>query len=225
MVVITAVQLRGHVFGQPCYVIEKVACLSFDEYRACSKLNSQHVEEPEKAEQRPVKLTQSSSFITKIKSTFSKKREEEILEAIVHDPVLEENEIVADHVEIPTTLPLSSSISSATVSSLDEEMSDTNDEEDVLLEARLIRQIVDLFSKSMFVFSNSFGKNSFYCTRIPFNMCATDLTNSFQSTHKNKANSDTPLWKKVDKRFWWNEHISQDFIDQNVRPFYIISYI
>ncbi|CAO3700705.1 unnamed protein product [Rhizopus stolonifer] len=199
MVVITAVQLRGHVFGQPCYVIEKVACLSFDEYRACSKLNSQHVEEPEKAEQRPVKLTQSSSFITKIKSTFSKKREEEILESIVHDPVLEENDIVADHVEIPTTLPLSSSISSATVSSLDEEMSDTNDEEDVLLEARLIRQIVDLFSRSMFVFSNSF-----------------DLTNSFQSTHKNKANSDTPLWKKVDKRFWWNEHISQDLIDQNL---------
>lgn len=166
MIVITAVQLRGYILGQPCYVIEKVACLSFDEYKACRRLNLQKAEEQEKPQanpaQPPVKLTQSSSFITKIKSTFSKKKEEEILESIVNEPVLETDEVIIDDIEIPATttaLPLSSSISSSTAtSSFEDNISDQNDEEDVLLEARLIRQIVDLFSRSMFVFSNTFGK-------------------------------------------------------------------
>ncbi|KAG1049124.1 hypothetical protein G6F43_008533 [Rhizopus delemar] len=200
-------QLRGYILGQPCYVIEKVACLSFDEYKACRRLNLQKAEEQENPQanpaQPPVKLTQSSSFITKIKSTFSKKKEEEILENIVNEPVLETDEVIIDDIEIPTTttaLPLSSSISSSTAtSSFEDNISDQNDEEDVLLEARLIRQIVDLFSRSMFVFSNTF-----------------DLTNNFQNSYKNKIDTDIPLWKRADRRFWWNEHIVQTLVDQSL---------
>ncbi|KAG1141195.1 hypothetical protein G6F37_008309 [Rhizopus arrhizus] len=207
MIVITAVQLRGYILGQPCYVIEKVACLSFDEYKACRRLNLQKAEEQEKPQtnpaQPPVKLTQSSSFITKIKSTFSKKKEEEILENIVNEPVLEADEVIVDDIEIPTTttaLPISSSISSSTAtSSFEDNISDQNDEEDVLLEARLIRQIVDLFSRSMFVFSNTF-----------------DLTNNFQNSYKNKTDTRIPLWKRADRRFWWNEHIIQTLVDQSL---------
>lgn len=50
-----------------------------------------------------------------------------------------------------------------------------------------------------------------------------DLTNSFQRSF-GKSKSDpsyedkmVPLWKKVDKRFWWNEYISRDLVTQKVR--------
>ena len=50
----------------------------------------------------------------------------------------------------------------------------------------------------------------------------TDITNSFQrSLVKGEENSEyndpqVPLWKKVDKRFWWNEHLTRDFVTQKV---------
>jgi hypothetical protein len=50
-----------------------------------------------------------------------------------------------------------------------------------------------------------------------------DITNSFQrSLDKSQENpeyndSKIPLWKKVDKRFWWNEHLSRDFVTQEVK--------
>lgn len=40
MIVISSVQLRGHLFGHPIYVIEKVSCLSFDSFKACQRLDS-----------------------------------------------------------------------------------------------------------------------------------------------------------------------------------------
>lgn len=50
----------------------------------------------------------------------------------------------------------------------------------------------------------------------------TDITNSFQrSLVKGEEDSEyndpqVPLWKKVDKRFWWNEHLTRDFVTQKV---------
>lgn len=43
MIVISSVQLRGHLFGHPIYVIERVSCLSFDSSKACQKLNNKKV--------------------------------------------------------------------------------------------------------------------------------------------------------------------------------------
>lgn len=40
MVVISSVQLRGHLMGHPVYVIDGVSCLSFDSYKACQKLDT-----------------------------------------------------------------------------------------------------------------------------------------------------------------------------------------
>ena len=165
MVVITAAQLRGYILEHPVYVIEKVACLSFDEHKACHRLSMQRTERQEEDHadpmKRPVKLTQSNSFITKIKKTFTKKKEEEILESITQEPALENDKVIIDNLEIPTTtttLPLSSSVSSSSaVSTLEDEV-DEEDEEEALLDARIVRQIVELFSKSMFIFSNTFGK-------------------------------------------------------------------
>lgn len=53
-----------------------------------------------------------------------------------------------------------------------------------------------------------------------------DITNSFQrsydkSQEKGAGYDDpsVPLWKKVDSRFWWNEHLTRDFVTQNVDNF------
>ncbi|KAI8971754.1 SacI homology domain-containing protein [Mycotypha africana] len=69
------------------------------------------------------------------------------------------------------------------------------DDEDEILEKRLVKQIVEMLN----------------------------LTNSFQRVSKRKkaeptlyANENIPLWKKVDKRFWWNEFMLQDFIKQEL---------
>jgi hypothetical protein len=49
-----------------------------------------------------------------------------------------------------------------------------------------------------------------------------DITRSFQASYeKSKADPTydddaVPLCKKVDPRFWWNQHISRDFITQDV---------
>lgn len=40
MVVISSVQLRGHLMGNPVYMIDGVSCLSFDSYKACQKLDT-----------------------------------------------------------------------------------------------------------------------------------------------------------------------------------------
>jgi hypothetical protein len=40
MVVITSVQLRGHLLGNPIYVIDGVSCVSFDATKACQRLDT-----------------------------------------------------------------------------------------------------------------------------------------------------------------------------------------
>lgn len=107
---------------------------------------------------------------------------------------------------------------------------DDNDEEDAL-EQRLIRQVTEMFSRSMFLYSNTCGKRQshFFCLLMmmgKLDWCThTDITNSFQrSLVKGEEDSEyndpqVPLWKKVDKRFWWNEHLTRDLVTQKVNSF------
>ncbi|KAI8978936.1 SacI homology domain-containing protein [Pilobolus umbonatus] len=74
------------------------------------------------------------------------------------------------------------------------------DEQEESLEQRLLGQVTELFSSKMFVFSNTL-----------------DITNSFQRAFKDThTKTSTPLWKQVDKRFWWNEHLTRDFVIQEL---------
>lgn len=201
MVVISSVQLRGHIMGHAVYSIQAVTCLSFNSY--CQKLNNE-VEEEEEEEietppQRPVQLTKSNSFLTRIKKTFSsstsRKKEPMILD---EDTLIDEPEVLinkkAQELMVPTT---SVSSTSSTTSSLTDQHEE-EEEADEALEQRLVKQVTEMFSKSMFLFSRTW-----------------DITHSFQQSNKNKQ-KDLPLWKQVDKRFWWNEHFARDFITNKV---------
>lgn len=209
MVVISSVQIRGHLFGNPIYVIERVSCLSFDSYKACQRLDNKIEEDeaddeesPDTAAKKrptspPVTLTQSNSFLTRIKKTFSKKKSQETLTLTQEENLLDASDILKGE---ELLVPGDKASSTSSASSIDE------DENDIAaLEQRLVRQVTEMFSRSMFIYSNT---------------C--DITNSFQrSFDKSKSDpsyddKEVPLWKKVDKRFWWNEHLSRDFINQKV---------
>ncbi|KAG2194611.1 hypothetical protein INT46_009597 [Mucor plumbeus] len=217
MVVISSVQLRGHLLGNPVYVIDGVSCLSFDSYKACQKLDTKEEEKEAVIEQDadyevskrkpPVQLTQSNSFLTRIKKTFAKKKSNPDLSLLDEDTLIDQPQVL-DVVKKEQDLLVPSNSSSISQNSSASTISTTsfedNDEEDAL-EQRLIRQVTEMFSKSMFLYSNT---------------C--DITNSFQrSLDKSQENpeyndSKIPLWKKVDKRFWWNEHLSRDFVTQEL---------
>ncbi|CAO0801593.1 unnamed protein product [Mucor circinelloides] len=218
MVVISSVQLRGHLLGNPVYVIDGVSCLSFDSYKACQKLDTKEEEqEAVKAQDEdheaatrqkpPVQLTQSNSFLTRIKKTFAKKKSNPDLASMDEDTLIDQPQVL-DAIKKDQDLLVPSNSSSISQNSSASTMStssyDDNDEEDAL-EQRLVRQVTEMFSRSMFLYSNT---------------C--DITNSFQrSLVKSEENSEyndpqIPLWKKVDKRFWWNEHLTRDFVTQKL---------
>lgn len=108
----------------------------------------------------PVLLTRSDSFITRIRNSFQKKKssqealnetlqehqEEALLEQFTAD-ILKKNETLAIPVESSSTTTSSAS------STLDEE----DNVADEALEQRLVRQVTEMFSKSMFLYSNSCG--------------------------------------------------------------------
>ncbi|KAI7898623.1 SacI homology domain-containing protein [Cokeromyces recurvatus] len=142
--------------------------------------------------------------MTRIKKTLAKKRSfNQELNKLDEDTLIDAQEVLLnsqkeqqglEHSHSHPSPALSSQGSSFSVSSIE-------DEEEAALDQRLVKQITELFSKSMFLFSNSY-----------------DITNSFQRTFEEKGNNDptVPLWKKVDKRFWWNEHLMRDFIRQEL---------
>ncbi|KAI8085318.1 SacI homology domain-containing protein [Thamnidium elegans] len=204
MIIISSVQLRGHLFGNPVYVIERVSCLSFDSFKACQKLNRKQEEEDDDEEETPISkkrptsppvlLTQSNSFITRIRKSFLKKKSEEALnETLPEEALLEQftSDLLKKKPDL--VIPVDSSSSSS--------FEEDDNEVDEALEQRLVRQVTEMFSRSMFIYSNS---------------C--DITNNFQRSY-DKSRSDAsyddktiPLWKKVDRRFWWNEHLTRDFV-------------
>jgi hypothetical protein len=95
--------------------------------------------------------------------------------------------------------------SSSVMSSNSSTSSLADQTEEGALEQRLVKQVTEMFSRNQFLFS-------YTC----------DVTNNFQRSYQ-KSKEDTlyddinvPLWKKVDSRFWWNEHLARDFITQKV---------
>ncbi|KAL0096044.1 SacI homology domain-containing protein [Phycomyces blakesleeanus] len=235
LVVITHVQTRGLIFGKPVYSIEKVACLSFNSTKAKDRLNAKAkaIRTPEDSESdeefpvetiksttdtktenfTPIKLPPpgsgpltspdgtniqppilhpSNSLITRLKRSLGKKKNEE-------RPIL--NDGVDEEVNEPMVIKEEDIVESK---SAEEDISLTwTTSEDTVLENRLLSQVTELFGRSMFLFSYDL-----------------DITNSFQKTYeKTKVEPsllDLPLYKQVEKRFWWNEHISRDLIKQKL---------
>ncbi|RUS18439.1 hypothetical protein BC937DRAFT_88776 [Endogone sp. FLAS-F59071] len=68
--------------------------------------------------------------------------------------------------------------------------------EERALDQRMVRELNSLFSGDMFFFSYDL-----------------DLTNTFQRKYDNGTEVEKkPLWQQVDKRFFWNEKLAEDFI-------------
>ncbi|KAI9022962.1 SacI homology domain-containing protein [Phycomyces nitens] len=232
LVVITHVQTRGLIFGKPVYSIEKVACLSFNSTKAKDRLNAKAkaIRTPEDSESddefsesikpeastktensTPIKLPPpgsgpltspdgtnlpppilhpSNSLITRLKRSLGKKKAEE-------RPVLIDG--IDEEVNQPVVIkedPLEKSAEE------DITLAWTTTEETVL-ENRFLSQVTELFGRSMFLFSYDL-----------------DITNSFQKTFEKSKSEPSllnlPLYKQVEKRFWWNEHISRDLIAQEL---------
>ncbi|KAI8890538.1 hypothetical protein K501DRAFT_67674 [Backusella circina FSU 941] len=209
MLVISAIQHRGEIFGNNIAVVERITCVPFHPQKAVQKLDSKIVFEEDEEDQdkkqsnilyaqkkktvggRPYPvMRQSSSLITRFKETFQKKKEVDPLRDLVEPKIP------------PEILKSSSSTSSSSSSS--SSVDDDADDDDAL-ELRLQRQVTEMFSRSMFVYSTT---------------C--DITRSFQASYEKSKSDPTydddtvPLCKKVDSRFWWNEHISRDFITQKL---------
>ncbi|KAI8336915.1 SacI homology domain-containing protein [Blakeslea trispora] len=216
MVVVTSVQLRGHLMGHPIYVIDGISCLSFDALKACQQLDLKVIEqaieneieegesdEPQSSQEpteqaRPVQLTQSSSFMNRIKKTFSSKPakdpEQEIL--FEHQQQHQQEELLSalkqEELLVPTA---DSTLSTATSSSSLAQEDIDEDDEGNALEQRLLRQVTEMFN-----ITNSFQRSY-------------DKSKEAKSTYDDP---EVPLCQKVDKRFWWNEFLSRDFLDQKM---------
>lgn len=101
---------------------------------------------------RPVVLTQSNSFITRIKSTFSKNKSQEVLPL---NEQQEENILSAADIAAKEELLVPAIDNDSSVSSVDDEDDSSADD---ALEQRLVRQVTEMFSRSMFMYSNTGGK-------------------------------------------------------------------
>jgi hypothetical protein len=111
----------------------------------------------------PVLLTQSSSFITRIKNTFSKNKSQEALTEHKEEILIDQltTEIVKKKLDDDLLIPIDNSSST---SSFEE---DDNEEE--ALEQRLVRQVTEMFSRSMFIYSNTCGRNIYrYVTLVTY---------------------------------------------------------
>lgn len=98
-------------------------------------------------------LTQSNSFITRIRKSFLKKKSEEALNETLQkeeEALLEQftSDIVKKKPDL--AIPV---VDSSSSSSFEED----DNEVDEALEQRLVRQVTEMFSKSMFIYSNSCG--------------------------------------------------------------------
>ena len=43
-----------------------------------------------------------------------------------------------------------------------------------------------------------------------------DLTSSIQHQYSKSYDRDQPVWKRADKRFFWNKHMLKELIEQKV---------
>ena len=69
------------------------------------------------------------------------------------------------------------------------------------LEAKIVASVVTLFTSGQMFFSYT-----------------ADVTNSLAAKEKKGNVEMLPLWRRVDRRFWWNEWLGRELIDAGVRP-------
>lgn len=67
------------------------------------------------------------------------------------------------------------------------------------LETKVLASVISLFISGQMFFSYE-----------------TDLTNATGRAGAGGAHPHLPLWRRVDRRFWWNEWMSRDFVDAGV---------
>ncbi|KAI8343973.1 SacI homology domain-containing protein [Chlamydoabsidia padenii] len=224
LVVISQAQQRGQLFGHSIFTIEKATCLALNAQTAIQTNDDDKVEEivtslssnsepslisalptstvidqalsnPSVIESsspptQPVKIT-SPSLLNMFKKSFNNNNN---------------NSSIDRPASAPASLKQSSSATTMNTSLSNKNIaSDTSlismKEDKTALEQRLIKEVTGIFSRNMFIFAYDF-----------------DVTNCLQRHFKKRkqANESTstmaPSRKYIDKRFWWNEHLSQDFI-------------
>lgn len=112
----------------------------------------------------PVVLTKSNSFITRIKHTFANKNNNKVQQALneLHEDTLVDQ---VDTIKKPSKkeedllIPVPVDNASSTTSS---SFDDDDVEEEEALDKRLVRQVTEMFGRSMFIFSNRCGKVNFF---------------------------------------------------------------
>ncbi|SAL97947.1 hypothetical protein [Absidia glauca] len=94
-----------------------------------------------------------------------------------------------------STITATPSSSSSTTTTSKNAASDSK-EDKTALEQRLIKEVTGMFSRGMFIFAYDF-----------------DVTNCLQRHFKKRKQDPTMTFSRntIDKRFWWNEHLSQEF--------------
>lgn len=122
----------------------------------------------------------------------------------------------------------------------------TQEEKRSELEDKVLREVIREYTKGGMYFAYAFGADCSLCTRTAQYRTILDITRSLQHKHdmiarskieqdqQAKAEDGTvgpigekvdvlaepaptlPLWRRVDRQFWWNEWLSKPFIDAGV---------
>ena len=98
------------------------------------------------------------------------------------------------------------------------------------LETKIIRQIIREFSTGAFFFSYDFDlthslqhKRQAMAKRQTTEVALASLLGTqAEETYENEfiePDVQVPLWRRVDRRFFWNEHLMKDFIDAGLHAF------
>ncbi|KAI7876524.1 hypothetical protein K492DRAFT_198421 [Lichtheimia hyalospora FSU 10163] len=237
LVVITRAQVLGRIFGYPVYVIEQVACLHMNARLAKERLDQkiQPVRRDSDSESEDEDEDDNETSATPLPKTSVSSPTTTTSSSATLNPTITALEEIADHAGGETQRPeltrpfmnrfrwsLTGSSSNNLKTNHEEKptspvrASSSQDlftalavNEDLSLEKRLVKQVTELFSRSMFIYAPGY-----------------DITNSFQrtfETQQQQQNEDKdPIWKKVDKRFWWNEHLCRRFkalgLDEWIMP-------
>lgn len=114
----------------------------------------------------------------------------------------------------------------------------TQEEKRNELEDKVLREIIREYTKGGMYFAYAFGRHEFLYIHMTQYRPILDITRSLQHKHDMIAQSKAqdkvvgpigekvdvlaepaptlPLWRRVDRQFWWNEWLSKPFIDAGV---------
>ncbi|KAG2183821.1 hypothetical protein INT44_008832 [Umbelopsis vinacea] len=226
LVIISSVQLRGHMNGSPIYAIDKVICLDLDHHRSYRRLanrakgakaNSDIEIDVSDTESDDVssnndipEVEVDTSATASIERPPSKNLGKGLVP--VGRPSLQgarTHSFLNKMKQTFSTRPKVGSDTEADESKYDGAVDtpavekpepDFQDyEDDVRLDKRMVKEVQALFSGQTFFFSPSF-----------------DITNTFERKYSRGPIDSIPLHKLVDRRFWWNEHMLQPLLTKNL---------